>query len=215
MTATEPQRQRSWLSLGGLWNAFKTFAILFSFLVNFVLIIVLLLVAMQVPTIYGPLKGGLLGPLVNGLYSGFGRMNDASIVRTIEVKDTVPAVFNLPLDQNTTVSLVEPVPLAVPAVVDLGNGNMLNNATVYLTLPAGTQLPVHLALNVPVSQTIPVNLKVGVDIPLKETQLGPEFQKFQTLFQPLDHMVGSLPDDWDGLMACVQRGGLPFACKQP
>ncbi len=210
--ASKPQR-KSWFSGRGLWNAFKTFAILFSFTINFVVLVALVLILPNAARFYSPLRNELLAPVVGGLYKGFGGLNDARIQQTIAVKDTVPAKFDLPLDQTTTVELVEPVPLALPAVVDLGNNNQLN-ATVYLSLPPGTKLPVHMNLTVPVSQTIPVNLNVAVDIPLNKTELGPEVQGFQGLFRPLNEAVQGLPPTWDGLVECVATKGVPADCAQ-
>jgi hypothetical protein len=217
MAETNPSAdapRRPLLTANSTWSAFRNFAIIFSFITNFVLVVVLLLLVLQMPGFYGPFKSGLLGPLVEGLYGGFGRMNDARIMRTIEVEDTVPAVFDLAVDQTTTVELMEPVPLTLPANFSLGPYGSING-TVSLELPAGTKLPVHMAMTVPVSETIPINLKVGVAIPLNETELGPEFQHLQQLMAPLNTMITSLPDDWDGLVACGQRGRLPFRCRVP
>lgn len=208
----QPARRR-WFTTGSVWNAFKTFAIVFSFFVNFVLIIALLLILPQLTRFYEPLRNDVLSPIVGGLYTGFGDLNAATIQREIAVKDTVPAVFNLPLDQTTTVELVEPVPLVLPAVVDLGGTNQLD-ATVYLSLPPGTKLPVHMNMVVPVSQTIPVDLTVAVNIPLSETQLGPQFQGFQRIFSPLNDAVDQMPDTWEGVVKCVEKGGMLIDCKR-
>jgi len=44
-----------------------------------------------------------------------------------------------------------------------------------------------------VSQTIPVNLAVGVDIPLAQTELGRPFNDLQMIFHPLYGLLQGLP----------------------
>ena len=51
----------------GLWEAFKTFAILFSFIVNVVLVIVLVVLGTQL----FQLKNYIAEPLIDGLHSSF------------------------------------------------------------------------------------------------------------------------------------------------
>lgn len=171
------------------WQAFKNFAIIFSFVVNLVLIIVLLL---ALPLLI-PVLSGVAQPLVGGLTDSFVQMDEASIKRTIAVDDEMPVVFTLPLEQETNVVLVEPVPMSVPATFILPAGGGTINGTVSLQLPPGTSLPVALDMQVPVSTTIPVKLDVGVDIPLQETELAAPFSTLRTLFQPLDQLLGGLP----------------------
>lgn len=171
------------------WQAFKNFAIIFSFVVNLVLIIALLLI---LPLLI-PGVSGVAQPLVGGLSESFVQMGDASIERTIAVDDQIPVVFTLPLRQETDVVLVEPVPMQVPATFILPAGGGTINGTVVLQLPAGTSLPVALDMQVPVSTTIPVRLDVGVDIPLQETELAAPFNTLRGLFQPLDHLLRGLP----------------------
>ena len=172
------------------WQAFKNFAIIFSFIVNFVLLLVLLLAA---PLII-PAVDAVARPLVGGLSESFVQMGDASIVRTIVVNDRIPVSFTLPLSTTTDVVLDRPVPLDVPATFNFPGGGGTINGSVRLELPEGMVLPIRLDLGVPVSNTIPVQLDVGVDIPLEETELGPPFTKLQELFVPLDRFVDGLPD---------------------
>lgn len=172
------------------WQAFKNFAIIFSFIVNIVLVLVLLLAA---PLVI-PIVSDIAKPIVGGLTDSFVEMGEASIVQTIIVDDEIPISFNLPLDQQTTVVLAEDVPLAVQAEVILNGGAGTIFGTVNLSLPKGTALPVQLTLNVPVDQTIPINLPVDVNIPLAETELGTPFDRLQALFKPLDELLGGLPD---------------------
>lgn len=181
---------KSWLWSGKPWQAFKTFAILFSFVVNFILIIVLLLVA---PLIL-PIVGQIAVPIVGGLNQSFVDMGEARITRVITVDDTLPISFDLPLSTETNVRITQPVPLNVPATMVLPGGGGVINGTVSLNLPAGTTLPVALNLVVPVNQEIPVQLDVAVDIPLDETELGQPFSDLQAIFTPLDGLLTDLPN---------------------
>ena len=120
--------------------------------------------------------------MFEGLLYNFVLMDRANI-RTeiivsdsIQVVDTIPVVFDLPLKQSTQVILNKDTPIKNATIY-------LNNQPVPLdlTLKAGTPLNIDLNLTVPVSQTVPVvldvpvNLKVPVDIPLKDTELHEPF----------------------------------------
>lgn len=175
---------------GKPWQAFKTFAILFSFTMNLVLLIVLLLLAPHIL----PLVDNSVKPLVGGLNNSFVQMSTATISRTIVVDDTMPISFTLPLQTTTDVTVVRSVPLeGIPAQFRLPDGGGVINGQVFLALPQGLTLPVQLALDVPVDQEIPVHLAVGVQIPLKETELGAPFATLQGLFAPLDALLQRLP----------------------
>lgn len=177
------------------WQAFKNVAIIFSFIVNIILVIVLLL---SLPLLI-PVLNSVAKPLVGGLSNSFVQMGEASIERTISVDDQIPVVFTLPLQQETNVVLIEPVPMSVPATFILPAGGGTINGTVILELPPGTSLPVALDMQVPVSTTIPVALDVGVDIPLQETELATPFNTLRELFEPLDGFIGGLPQSNDDL----------------
>jgi len=183
------------------WEAFKNFAIVFSFVVNFVLIIVLLLVA---PIII-PIVSDVAVPIVGGLNESFIGMGAASITRTIEVSDTMPISFTLPLRESTIVTLTNEVQLGnIPTSFVLPGGGGAIYGSVTLALPAGLALPVELSVDVPVSQTIPVNLDVYVDIPLKETQLDAPFTQLQELFGPIDVLLRDLPSSNEDLTERVK-----------
>ena len=97
---------RKWAWSGKPWQAFKTFAIIFSFIMNFVLLVVLLIAA---PLII-PIVDSIAEPLVGGLSDSFVDMSDATISRTIVVEDRIPINFTLPLEQQTDVVVVASVP---------------------------------------------------------------------------------------------------------
>jgi hypothetical protein len=178
---------------------FWKFAIIFSFVLNAILVLVLLVLGLMIFQI----KNSLAQPIIGGLHSNFIQMDEASIVTTIPVNDiitvsdTIPVVFDLPLNQQTTVTLVE--------------ATVIPNTTVYLNgvpirtdiiLPQGTPLNINLNLTVPVSQTIPVVLKVPValqvpvNIPLSQTDLHTPFTNLAAIVAPYNEMLANLPSSW-------------------
>lgn len=181
--------RNKWLWQSKPWEAFKTFAILFSFATNVILLLVLLLAA---PLII-PIVNDVAVPLVGGLSDSFVEMEQARIERTIDVNDNIPIAFVLPLDTNTSVTLTEGVPLRLGAQFILPDGGGMINGVVLLELPQDLSLPIALSLDVPVSQTVPVNLAVAVDIPMQETELGGPFAVLKGLFAPLDQFLRALP----------------------
>lgn len=187
------------------WQAFKTFAIIFSFVMNLVLLIVLLAI---LPLII-PIVNEIAKPIVGGLNSSFVDMSTATISRTIEVNDHIPIDFTLPLSTTTNVVVIDDVPLqGVPARFILPGGGGSINGQVFLDLPRGLSLPVQLDLQVPVSQTVPVHLAVGVQIPLSETELGGPFNRLQALFEPLDRLLSGLPSSNQELIDRVSNATL-------
>ncbi|NLX09448.1 MAG: hypothetical protein GXY36_07305 [Chloroflexi bacterium] len=181
------QRFRVW------WNSFKTVAILLSFILNLVLIIVVLLLLMQIFQI----KNGILEPLIDGLHSSFVGLDEATIIRTIQVEDEIPVVFDLPLNQRTNVVLVEDVRLDANATFTLPGGGGMINGRVDIVLPRDLVLPVQLNMIVPVDTQIPVNLAVDVEIPLNETELHAPFVNLRDLLEPYVRILDHLPDGWD------------------
>lgn len=177
---------------GKPWQAFKTFAIIFSFVMNLVLLIVLLAAS---PLIL-PIVNDVAKPIVGGLNDSFVDMNEATIQRTIPVSDTIPVVLTVPLQTGTDVEVTEAVPLeGIPAQFLLPDGGGVINGTVSLNLPQGLVLPVALDLQVPISETLPVQMDVEAVIPLDETELGEPFGRLQGIFSPLNDLLERLPDD--------------------
>jgi hypothetical protein len=200
------ESMRPYLWQGGKWRpAFRRTAILISLIVNFVLVIALLIVAQQLFAI----KTFADKRLFEGLYYNFVLMDRAHI-RTeiivsdsIQVSDTIPVVFDLPLQQGTEVILNQDTPIKNATIY-------LNNQPVPLdlTLRAGTPLHINLDLTVPVSQTVPVvldvpvNLKVPIDIPLKDTELHEPFIGLQDVISPYYWMLHNLPETWENVPFC-------------
>ena len=174
-----------------LWAAFKNFAILFSFTVNFILIIVLLIIA---GWIIFPAKTDLAEPLLDDLQGAIDALDEASIVRSIDIDQQVPVSFTLPLKQQTVVVLSQKVELVRPATFHLPGGGGAINGTVVLNLPAGLELPIQLDLKVPVDNSIPVQFPVEVVIPLKETELNEVVVKLNKVLHPIREYLDDLPD---------------------
>ncbi len=171
-----------------LWLAFEKFAIFFSFLVTFTLVMILLLSGFVLwlnRDLILSLKAGLACDTIVGLNTVLEDFENAVITETVYVSDTIPVVFDLPLEQTTVTQLSAPVPLNRPANFVLPAGGGRINGTVFLELPSGLKLPIQLDLIVPVSQTVPVNLAVPVTIPLKDTDLGKVIYGLQDLVKPL------------------------------
>ena len=176
------------------WQAFKTFALIFSFLVNFVLIIVLLLMLPQIL----PLVNGTAKPIVGGLNQSFIEMNQASIISTIEVSDTVPVNLDVQLVTDTVVTITQDILLGnYPITMILPGGAGYINGEVSMVLPTGLALPIELNVDVPVRDEIPVNLLVDVNIPLNKSELGTPFTRLEDLFGPLVDLLDQLPEDND------------------
>ncbi len=174
-------------------SGLKNFMIVFSFIVNLVLVVVIVALVLFIFDI----KNNILNPLVGGLHTSFVGLNEATIDWTIPVRDTIPVVLTVPLETETVVTLTEPVPLAVAATINLPGVGQLNNAQVFLQLPAGLELPVQLDLDVPINQELPVSLDVRAVIPLSETQLNDPIQNLRLLFDPLTRALYNLPGNFN------------------
>jgi hypothetical protein len=169
------------------WNAFRNFAIVFSFAINLILVIALLTASLPGLRLALGLKGKVVEPLLGDLDSAFLALGKATIDTSVEIDEPIPIQFNLPLDQrmpiefnlpldqplpinfqlsidqDTNVVLRQAVPLdGLPATFNLPGGGGMIKGNVSLYLPAGLNLPVHLSMTVPVSKTIPVRMNVPV-----------------------------------------------------
>lgn len=184
---------KSWFWSGKPWQAFKNFALIFSFLLNVLFFIALVLVLVNVI----PVVNGIAEPIVSGLNQSFVEIGAAHIVRTVEVEDTIPVEFDLTVDTETVALLTEPVPMTIPTTFVLPGGGGFINGSVTIELPAGTGLPVKFNTTVPVRESVPVKLAVSVDIPLEETELAEPFADLQALFAPLDEFLTKLPSTND------------------
>lgn len=200
--------------------AFWTVASILSLTVNLILIVILILVGRQLFAFKALLQEGL----INGLYENFALMDKARIQTTVQVNETIQVVdqirvaFDLPLQQNTVVTLVEDTPIPGAIVY-------LNNSAVKTTviLPQGTALNIALDLVVPVDTVVPVALAVPValdvpvDIPLSQTELHEPFMGLQEVVLPYKEMLSALPDSWTETPLCASAGswlcGILFGAK--
>lgn len=180
---------KEWLWSGKPWQAFKNFAIIFSFVLNMIFLMMLILGALFII----PMVNDVAEPLVSGLNDSFEEMGEAHIRQSIAIDHQVPVVFDLPVQTDTVATILEPVPMSIPTQFVLPGGGGYINGNVSFSLPAGTQLPVQLDVVVPVSQTVPIVMEVPVDIPLSDTELSQPFGELRQLFAPLDSFLTNLP----------------------
>jgi hypothetical protein len=179
-----------------LWLAFEKFAIFFSFAVAFFLVMALLVVSVAawraLPTLQA-LRADVACPMIADINTLVDDLDNATITRTIPISQTIPVRFDLPLDKNLDVTLTRGVKLNRPTSFTLPGGGGQINGPVYLVLPKGQELPVHMTMNVPVDELLPVQMNVDVAIPLKETELGPVVAKLKALLMPyMDLLDGTL-----------------------
>lgn len=199
------RKHRRWVRTEKLAPAFWTTTSIISLIVNAVLIAILVAVASQLFT----LKKLVSEQLVGGLYDNFVLMDQAHIRSVIPVRDQkVRANFTLGIEKDITVVLTENTLLENATVVSLSTGGLtIYNAPANIVLPAGTELPIHLTLDVPVDQEIPVNLDVNVDIPLEDTELHKPFSGLQTVVSPYLKLLDSLPNSWEQAVCGKSPGG--------
>jgi len=187
--------------LRALGKFFWRFMIIFSFIVNIILVLVLLGAGLLIFVI----KGDIAEPLIDGLHSSFVGLDQATIDWTIPVRDEIQVRLDIPLQTDTVVTLTDPVPLEVEALIDLPGINAYNvNATVSLTLPEGLELPVALDLVVLVDQPLPIALDVRAVIPLEQTQLHDVADNLRLLFEPFARSLDNLPNDFSGAVTFAQ-----------
>lgn len=177
------------VQLPGLWKAM----IITSFAINLVLIfIILFLVGFLIQhrnSLFG-LTGNIAGN-VQELQDVVVQLQEADIIATIPLDQQLPIHLIVPIDTTTTVVTTAPVPISAPADIDLGPFGRLN-PNVNLALPPGTSLDISLKLDVPLDTSIPVQLDVPVHIPLKETELAPQFQRLGAVLNRLLSSIGPL-----------------------
>jgi hypothetical protein len=170
------------------WDATKTIILIASMFIDLILIVAVIILANQV----GAIKMTLNSVLVQ-LDSAFEGLGQVVITDTIKINQQVPVQFDLPLKQDTVVTTQAPVPLNTHATFSLGQFGSINGM-VSLQLPAGTRLPVHLDITVPVSNVIPVVFDQPVRIPLAEKGLGPVVAKLRAAVGPIISLVQQMPD---------------------
>lgn len=167
-----------------------------SFGINAVLIVIVAVMAGLLITQYRQISSlttnvqSFAGANVSELQDVVAKLQESTIVTTIPLDEQLNLAGQgvvVPVDQQTVVTLTEPVPLVLSgADIDLGGGNRLRASSINLTLPAGTPLQIALKMDIPLDPvTIPVKLNVPVNIPLKDTELGPQFQRLGAIVDRL------------------------------
>ncbi len=157
-----------------------------SLILNAILLAIVILLIAQIREMQQLQKEGLdlANKMLSEAYFNFMLMEDADIITTVIVEDTIPVQFDLDVKTNTTVILTEPT-LIRNATTDLRTGGLnIQDAPTDIILPAGTELPIALEIVVPVDKTVPVRLEVPVNIPLNQTDLVKPFQGLQELLFP-------------------------------
>ncbi len=192
-----PDGLRRILWRGKIGPAFWTTASLISILVNIVLLVLLITIGKELFAI----KSLVSNQLIGGLHQNFIKMDQARITTTIAVNDTIPVIFDLPVQTNTVVVLTEDTRIR-GANVNLSTGGLSIRAPANIVLPAGTELPVALNIVVPVNTTVPVKLTVPVDIPLNETDLHVPFVGLQQVVAPYNELLSSPPNSWRETPLC-------------
>jgi hypothetical protein len=125
-------------------------------------------------------------------------LQNSTIVYTVPLDTKLPINLNVPINRETiqtprnVVRLTEAVPLSVPASIAFPGGGGNLNATVNIQLPAGLELPVDLNMDVYLAAEVPVQLDVPVNIPLAETELGPQFERLGAIVDRLVNPVSPL-----------------------
>lgn len=118
-------------------------------------------------------------------------IQNATIKGTVAVDQQLPLQFQAPVQQDTTLVTNAAVQIGGPARITLAGGAGYLNATVSMALPAGSEIPVRLGLNVPISTTVPAKFDVPLSIPVRETELARPFDRLRRLLEPVVQFFGS------------------------
>ncbi len=199
--------------------AFWTVASIFSLLVNVILIALLFGIGRNFFSIKEQVSKGL----INSASENLALMDQAHIVTSVPVKteiqlnDSLPVVFKLPVNQSTQIILAQDTRIT-GAYIYLNDTAVLTD----LTLPAHT--PINVSMNmtipvdtsVPISMTVPVSLQVPVDIAIDQTDLHQSIVGLQGAIEPYKTLLGSSynsPSDfplcdqwWSGWMCTLFFG---------
>jgi hypothetical protein len=191
---------------GKIGPAFWTIGGLFSLTLNVILIIALILIGRELFS----LKTVINEQLITGLADNFALMDKAVIATTVNVEDTIPVQFTLPVKTETMVVLTADTYLQNASVSLSTGGLRITDAPTDIILRAGTELPVNLDILVPVDTTVPVELVVVVEIPLQDTQLHTPFVGLQDVVSPYNLLLSDTPSSWEEA-ACAT--GSEFLCR--
>lgn len=199
--------------------AFWTVACIFSLIVNIFLLAILISLGHN----FFALKSAIANGLINGTSENLALMDKAHIVTTVPVntsvqlQDTLPVAFDLPINQSTQLSLAQDTRIT-GAYIYLNNTAVLTD----LTLPANTAIQANFNINIPVnttvplSITVPVSIQMPVDIAIDQTDLHQSIVGLQGIIEPYKALMGSSfnsPEDfsmcrqwWSGWMCSIFFG---------
>ena len=118
-------------------------------------------------------------------------LEGATIRAHVPIDQQVPLQAEVSIEKDTVVKTRAPIPIVAPARITLPGGGGNLNATIALKLPAGLELPVHLALNAPATGTLPVKLDVPINIAVKDTELAGPFARLRRLLEPAAAFFGT------------------------
>jgi hypothetical protein len=179
---------------GKFMPAFWTVTAIFSLMINILFIAVLIIFGHFFFQVKGLVADGLVTEISNNLVL----MDKAHIVTTVPVettvqlKDSLPVVFDLPINQNIQLSMTEDTYIS-GATIYLNNTPVLTD----LTLPAGTPIQSNIDMTIPVSQsipvdvTVPVTLLVPIDLAIDQTDLHQSIVGLQGAIEPYKVLLGS------------------------
>ncbi len=165
-----------------IWTSFALNLLLF--IVVGVLLGIVITQGRQISTTVGNVQS-FAGDNVAELQDVVAKLQSATIIYTVPLDTRLPIVIDVPINQSTVVTLTEPVSLNVPASILFPGGGGNLNATVNIQLPPGLRLPIDLNMTVPLTTSVPVVLDVPVNIPLAETELGPQFERLGAIVERL------------------------------
>jgi hypothetical protein len=174
--------------------AFWTVACIFSLMVNIILIAILISFGHN----FFAFKALVADGLVNETSNSLAMMDKAHIVTsvpvqtTVRLQDTLPVVFDLPINQSTQLSMVQDTRIS-GATIYL-NGTAVSTD---LTLPAKTliqadfDITIPVNTTVPISVTVPVSVQVPVDIAINQTDLHQSIVGLQGAIEPYQTVMSS------------------------
>lgn len=174
-----------------LLEAFWTVASIMSVTVNIVLVAILLILLNMLAGIQFTANDQISG-LLGGLYTNFVKMDQATISTNILVQDNIPLNFTVPVDRSEATLLETEIKLSRAAVIN-GVRVVINqpgtefrlDSLATITLPKDTILNVYIQrFDIPVQNSVPINLNVPVNIPLNQTQLHEAFFGLQQVVEP-------------------------------
>lgn len=179
--------------------AFWTVTGILSLIVNGVLLailIVLLQVLGKAPFQPEDQFAGVLG----GLYRNFVLMDEATIRATVPVDASIPLNIVVPVQTTTRITLAEPATINNARVV-INTGGVDIDAAAVVTLPAGTPLTVALDFPLAVQNSVPIQLSIPVNIPLRDTELHAPFVGLQEVVKPYYCLIepGAV---WNNVQIC-------------